>query len=207
MARCCLCTRRAFFQMGGILGCVMCFTSIAVALQCPYSRICPAAYYFIWLVAMCSIAMGCALTCIGCSVNHIASLDEDKMTPTNMTTGTKRWGCVAKTCPCISRWLLTTAGLFAFLGLLLGTSQCPKKGAAEWEDEWCMAPPNVREPDPKYDFGMVIGCWLMIAAMGCCASRDKAITPITYEPIPEMPPDVRWRCLACASRCTRYCHP
>uniref|UniRef100_A0A7S1QZI4 Uncharacterized protein n=1 Tax=Alexandrium catenella TaxID=2925 RepID=A0A7S1QZI4_ALECA len=180
---------------------------MTVVWQCPYQRVCPLAYYCTCLVAIFAGLMGFALTCIGCSLAHINRLSEADLAPKTMTMRTKRWGIVSKSCPCFSRWLLTLSGAAAFGGLLVGAMVCPPKGDKQWGEDMCEAPPSSRQPDPLFDFGMVSGCWAIIAVMGCCAARNPNQLPFTYEPIPEEPPDLGMRVTLVCRRLTLLCHP
>ncbi|CAK0909667.1 unnamed protein product [Prorocentrum cordatum] len=116
---------------------------LLLAMQCPYKAKCQYAYYVCLVTAVVAGTSGVIMGMIGYSIVHVDTLKEPDLTPHKMSTSTKRWGYVARTCPYVSRGLFVLAGMAAGGAIAAAHYTCPPVGDAQWENQW-------RQPWPRF---------------------------------------------------------
>mmetsp|Transcript_45811 Transcript_45811/g.122490 ORF Transcript_45811/g.122490 Transcript_45811/m.122490 type:complete len:197 (+) Transcript_45811:147-737(+) len=171
-------TPKNFYSCGFLLLVVVLLWCMLLAMQCPYKAKCQYAYYVCLVTAVVAGTSGVIMGMIGYSIVHVDTLKEPDLTPHKMSTSTKRWGYVARTCPYVSRGLFVLAGMAAGGAIAAAHYTCPPVGDAQWENQWCSH--TGKPPNPLQDFGVVAGLWLLVALCGN-RIRSSTLLPFLFE--------------------------
>jgi len=169
---------QTFFGWGGVIVFLMAGIAFMCVFSCSkaYPSICPHGYYVLILLLPIGILQSCTMMMISHGLAKVEKLSLEELAPETMSSGTKRWGWVSKSCPRFSRCNHLLLGLITIGGMAVGTSSC-KEGE---EDQECTAP--LSKPNPARDFGIVLVLWLLLAMMGCRAMSKNTALPHIYEP-------------------------
>mmetsp|Transcript_26584 Transcript_26584/g.75078 ORF Transcript_26584/g.75078 Transcript_26584/m.75078 type:complete len:211 (+) Transcript_26584:126-758(+) len=208
---CCACTLQSYYSYVGVLTFFLSFYACSIAAQCPYNAHCKTAWNMLVATGVFGFLMTIITLNVMWSLDHVQKLKLESLSESQITTNTRRWGCYARNCPLMSRWVFTFIGVFIISGFLVANSACPKKGSDGWKNEnggqsLCNAPFN-REPDPQQDFGIPIAFWFVIAMLGCRTRMTTKPLPFLYDPVPEMEKIDSSSVCTHAMRLPALCHP
>eukprot|EP00434_Breviolum_minutum_P024635 symbB.v1.2.021756.t1/scaffold1897.1/size96769/8 len=183
-----------FYKWGMFLCFVIATIALYLAIKCPYSTICPAGFAAMLITGIFSAATGIIMFFVKRSLNHVRKLYIDDLSAKKMTAKlafplsefqakTQQCGSIAKKCPCWSRWLFFFTSLGVVMGFSVGVllSTCPDAGDALWQGLDC----EMKTPDPKAEFGVLFGLWLVLAILSTRVNAQKKPWPFLYEPEPE----------------------
>mmetsp|Transcript_36296 Transcript_36296/g.67506 ORF Transcript_36296/g.67506 Transcript_36296/m.67506 type:complete len:205 (-) Transcript_36296:83-697(-) len=168
-------------------GMSICFVIATIALyltiKCPYASICPAGFAAMMITGISAAATGIVMFFVKRSLSHVRKLHMEDLSAKKITAKTIRCGSIARKCPCVSRWLFffTTAGVVSGFLIAVLLSTCPEAGDALWNGTDC----EMKTPDPKTEFGILFGLWLILAILSTRVNATKRPWPFLYEPVPE----------------------
>lgn len=231
---CCSCEVTMFYTFSAYVSFGIAVWSIIVATQCPYLEVCP--YGGVAFIGMATMGMiqGFAMWSVKTAFNHVKKLFVEDLAPSKMSGTTRRYGFIARRCPCVSRWIFlvfSVVNIFS-LGLALsGTCVSFTPGQPPWvvtepcaaddiEPE-CQADPTATKqvskdcsgqvlPDPLLHIGLPGACGCMIMLWGFRTSSSRKVWPFLYEPVPddaEFQSSGALRVCACCYLASRCLHP
>lgn len=169
-----------------------------------YQEKCMAVYAVCATLAALTMLNMCLMLNVGWALIHVERLTADELAPDKMNACTRRWGVVAKRCPCCSRYLFLIVGFLSLIGLALGQieSVCPKPD----ESAFCSAPVS-QSPLPVRDVGVIVLLWSLIACLGCKTKSQRQTLPFLYNPVEETDDSHSSVIHSCCKRISRCCHP
>mmetsp|Transcript_86764 Transcript_86764/g.136885 ORF Transcript_86764/g.136885 Transcript_86764/m.136885 type:complete len:198 (+) Transcript_86764:130-723(+) len=175
------CSFQGFFSFGGLWVFLISIIATLILASCPYSNHCPFGMYCLIFLGPVSLFQGCLMMNIGWSIAHVEKLTLDQLNPDIISSGTKRWGWIAKSCPTCSRGNHILVGVTCLIGLAIAGGVCTEKVPA---GEVCNATMMGLAPDPLRDFGILFALWSLLGLAGCSTNKKNNHLPHIYEPTP-----------------------
>lgn len=172
-----------FYKWGMFLCLVIATIALYLAFKCPYATICPAGFAAMLITGIFAALTGIIMFFVKRSLSHVRKLYIDDLTAKKMTAKTAQCGSIARKCPCWSRWLFFFTSMGIIMGFMVAVllSTCPEAGDALWQGLDC----EMKTPDPKGEFGLLFGLWLVLAILSTRVNAQKKPWPFLYEPEPE----------------------
>eukprot|EP00930_Biecheleria_cincta_P037599 TRINITY_DN25825_c0_g1_i2.p1 TRINITY_DN25825_c0_g1~~TRINITY_DN25825_c0_g1_i2.p1 ORF type:complete len:250 (+),score=25.16 TRINITY_DN25825_c0_g1_i2:110-751(+) len=206
------------------------YTSFAIA----YLDVCPAGFVAFAGMATFGMLQGLAMWSVKTAFNHVKKLFVEDLAPGKITARTRRYGLIARRCPCLSRWiflLFSITNIFS-LGLAL-SSTCVQytPGQAPWTvqvpcasgdtEPSCQLDPSGNKPvtkdcgtlpvpNPLLHIGTPAALGCVIILWGLRTSAGRKVWPFLYEPVPddeEFKASGVLKVCACCYLASRCLHP
>merc|ERR1719456_600522 len=89
-----------------------------------YPTMCPFGFYVLAALAIFLPLQACTMMAISHALALVERLTLDQLAPETMSTSTRRWGWVAKSCPSLSRVNHIVIGMICMGGVAVGGSVC-----------------------------------------------------------------------------------
>mmetsp|Transcript_104033 Transcript_104033/g.171217 ORF Transcript_104033/g.171217 Transcript_104033/m.171217 type:complete len:196 (-) Transcript_104033:34-621(-) len=194
----CRCSFGNYFSYSGLALITMPLGCLFLAQTCPYKMVCPPAHYILLMLAAFTALQGIIMMSVGHGFAVVDKLSLEDLNPELMNRRTKRWGCVAKTCPAKSRYLHLINMCLIFTGACCAG---PCEEVDNHGEYVCSSLDTA--PQPLRDFGLLSLTWFFVSILGCNVQRKHKNLPHVYEPEPaERPRTVKRACAL-----TTLCHP
>eukprot|EP00440_Ansanella_granifera_P012580 gb/GFBE01013672.1/.p1 GENE.gb/GFBE01013672.1/~~gb/GFBE01013672.1/.p1 ORF type:complete len:208 (+),score=39.42 gb/GFBE01013672.1/:1-624(+) len=172
----------SFYWWGSLSMTAAGFMAFWSAYFCPYQAVCTEGFAALILTALFALTTGAVMYLVYHSLDHVKKLYIQDLTQKNMTERTKRCGSIARTCPCVSRWLFLFATFAITVGAPLAMVTCPGHDDQRWNGRDC----GLYPPMPQVEFGFLLLMWIFVAGFACRAKRNSKNYPFLHEPVPEV---------------------